>query len=156
MLRSLRLGKPVLQDPLISQRSPFETYLLVVGVLAGWGVMTGEQVSQAMAVDDGLTHLWGIFVFVGSLLALLGSLTPQKHPLAMVLGLHVERFGLTLLAGACGVYAWILWDAGEGARLVAAQNAAFSAACVARVVQIARRFRWYYSRPADGKADRSE
>ena len=155
MLRSLRLAKPVLQDPLISQRSPFETYLLAVGILVGWGVIAGERVSRALAVDDGLTHLWGVFVFVGSLLALLGSLVPQKHPLAMVLGLHVERFGLTLLAGACGVYAWILWDVGEGARLVAAQNGAFAAACVARVIQIARRFRWYYTRPANGEG-RSE
>lgn len=141
----MRLDKPVLRDPLLSQRSPFEVFLLVTGVFVGWAVLIGVPVSsslQSARVEPVVSSLWGGFTFGGSLLALAGMFMPQRQARWMVLGLHVERFGLTLLAGACFVFAWLLWA--RDAYVVAGQNAAFAAACVTRVVQIARRFSWYY------------
>ena len=152
----MQLSKPVLQDPIISQRSPFETYLLLIGLLAGARVLFGGEVSGTLkdTLSPDLTLLWGLFVFVGCLVALIGMSAPQRRPFWMVLGLHVERFGLTLLAGACGVFGYLMWrEAGDAGAFVAGQNIAFALACGTRVVQIARRFSWYYRESGlDGEA----
>lgn len=145
-----RVNKPVLQDPLISQRSPFETYLLLIGLLAGARVLLGTEVSMSMeTMSTEIVQLWGGFLFVGCLVALLGMAAPQKRLTWMLLGLHVERFGLTLLAGASGLFSYVMWrEAGDAGAFVAGQNLAFALACITRVVQIARRFRWYYTESA--------
>jgi hypothetical protein len=149
----LRIDKPVLQDPLISQRSPFETYLLVIGVIAGLQVLVGTEVSGSIEnLSDEIVTLWGLFLFVGCLVALLGMATPTRKVHWMLFGLHVERFGLTLLAGACGLFSWVMFtEVGEAGAFVAGQNLAFAGACITRVVQIARRFSWYYHQPDGAK-----
>lgn len=133
---------PVLQDPLVAQRNPFEVFLLAFGVFVGLATLLGRETSRA--IDQSLDPItitgWAGTLTVGCLVGLIGTWMPIRW---IELGLHLERFGVTLTAAGTAVYSYLVWQTQGGEGLYAAGvNLAFSLACIARVRQITRRFRW--------------
>lgn len=143
----MRTSRPVLQDPLISQRNPFEVYLLIFGVIIGIAILQDIKVSATLQGNDvggDASYMWALFVLLGSATALIGITIPPRNEILLVRGLQIERFGLTLLSGACVVFSVLVaFYGGADGRLVAGQNLAFTLACLTRIWQITRRFGWY-------------
>lgn len=136
-------GRPGLRDPLVTQRNPFEIYLLVVvGVVATLSLL-GVRVSDAVSSQSGLVVLlWGWSLLAGSILGLTGAALPLKH---LGMGLQLERSGMIFMGAGVLVYAWVVIDStGMGGIWAGSTNAAFGLACCTRVYQISRRYRWYH------------
>ena len=135
-------SRPVLRDPIVSQRNPFEIFLLLIGLVLGVLSLRGVSVSASVDAQGGaVTLLWSLTVGVGSFVGLVGVLMPLRY---LGTSLQLERFGMMLMAAGCLVYAWIvLRTEGGPAAWPAGTNTAFGLACVVRVVQITRRYNWY-------------
>lgn len=138
---SIPPSRPSLRDPLISQRNPFEVFLLVVALAMGALSLFGHTVSGSVDGQSSVfVIVWAICLVVGAGVALCGVAMPLPK---VDIGLHLERFGLIVMTGAVFVYAYVATDAlGWGAAWPVSQNIAFGLACVVRVAQITRRMHW--------------
>lgn len=151
------MSKPVLQDPLIAQRNPFEVYLLVVGALSGvTTLVTGVAASASLelSLDDTTLDVWAWALTIGCLTALFGVVLPHRAPF-VEFGLQLERFGLLLCGTGIAIFVYVVlatagWATGGQ---IASFNAAFALACGTRVVQITRRFKYAntWRRPERGR-----
>lgn len=138
----LKEARPVLQDPLVAQRNPFEVYLLSVGAVLGFlRIAFGFQSSSTLdSLDPAVLKVWSWLVTSGCLIGLIGLSLPKKW---IETGLQLERYAMTVVGIGLLVYAGIVWgQAGQAGLWAASTNAAFALACLTRSVQISRRFRW--------------
>lgn len=139
---SMPPARPTLRDPLISQRNPFEVYLLFIALVVSVLSLFGVKVSVALDVQStAVVFLWSVMVAVGSLAGLFGVLLPLS---VLGISLQLERFGMILMAGGVLVYAALAAHSqGFSAVWASGVNTAFGLACINRVVQITRRYKWY-------------
>lgn len=138
----LKEARPVLQDPLVAQRNPFEVYLLSVGALLGFLRLAFDfKTSNAIdTMDPVVVAIWTWLVTVGCFVGLIALSLPNKH---IENGLALERFALTVVGFGILVYSGVvLGSTGMVGVWTASTNAAFAFACLTRAVQISRRFRW--------------
>jgi len=145
-------GRPVLQDPLVAQRNPFEMVLLAWALFVGLlSAAAGVQLSGTLHVAlDPLTRvLWAWTLVVGSGVGLAGMTLRGRW---MELGFDLERFAMIVLCGGLVIYATILWaSVGLGqSGLVISQNLVYAGACATRAIQITRRFMWLEHQTALG------
>lgn len=138
-----RVVRHHLEDPLYSQRNPYQLFLLVLSVAAAFPLITGRAASTVLEreLSDSVVTLWGIALLVGSVIALIGEVVPG-HTWS---GLVLERAGLGVVGGAAAVYAGVVLasvdDPGGVVYLIAIQLA-YALSCAWRCGQITRRLRW--------------
>lgn len=107
-------------DPFRAGRHPFQTYLLLLCVLAGVPVLFGiapEQHTPVTLLPAWEERAWGLSLTLGALTALVGSYLPVRY---FATALTVERIGLLLCGSAGVVYALLVAIHTEGQRLAAA------------------------------------
>lgn len=128
-----------LGDPLYSQRNPHQFFLLALSIVAAIGLVEGATGSNILdgALDANAVTLWGICLFIGSITALVGMWWPRTWT-----GLVVERAGLSVVAFAAGIYAWLVYEAAPDVAYTAFVHVAYSLSCFWRVRQITIRLRW--------------
>lgn len=149
--------KPVLQDPLIAQRNPFELFLLSLAAITGVTTLaTGVAASKSMEItlDATTLYIWAWSLTIGCVTAMLGILMPHRARFVEV-GLQLERFGLVLTGTGVAIFVYVVISANgwlTGGQ-VAASNLAFALACFTRTLQITRRFRYAntWRRPERGR-----
>jgi hypothetical protein len=127
---------------LVSQRNPFEVYLLLVGAVLGSArLMFGFKTSSVIdGLDPVVLKLWSWLVTSGCIVGLIGLSLPKKW---IEVGLQLERYAMTIVGGGLLVYAGIVYgQVGSAGLWTASTNGAFALACLTRSVQISRRFHW--------------
>lgn len=138
----LKEAHPVLQDPLVSQRNPFEVYLLLVGAVLGAArLVFGFKTSSVIdGLDPMVLTLWSWLITTGCFVGLIGLSLPKKW---IEVGLQLERYAMTMVGGGLLVYSGVVYgQVGTAGLWNASTNGAFALACLTRSWQISRRFRW--------------
>ena len=89
-----------------NNRSPFQLYLLGLITVSGLAIITGISNSTiTKAMGSPYSVIWGLFLFVGGFLCLLGIYWPRQ-PLT---GMLIERSGLVALGGACLIWSILVY-----------------------------------------------
>ena len=143
-MKTLPITRPTLDDPLYTQRNPYQTFLLILAAISSWPLLKGETGSAALEAElsDAAVMLWGVALLAGSLVALLGEFW-RGHDWT---GHVIERAGLALVGVAALIYATVIWTATDLAHadvsFAVALTAAWGAACLWRCGQITKRLAW--------------
>lgn len=124
----------IIVDPTMWRRSPFQLFLLLLTLVAGIPIMLGvadNQVTEAMGSP--YAFLWGLFLTIGSVFSLIGSLWPA----APETGMLIERTGLVALAGASFVWVVLVFSRiGWPAAYSGLLTLGFGIACAAQIFWI--------------------
>lgn len=140
-LRKCGLGKSrtrrgvVYADPLRAGRHPFQTYLLALCVASSFPLVFGPTTPNTIhqALPGWLVTTWGLFLLIGSVVALAGSYWTGDY----ANGLTLERTGLALTGVAGLIYGFVIVAVlGWSGLLSGAITIGFGAACVARALDI--------------------
>lgn len=136
-MRTLPIKRPTLDDPLYSQRNPYQVFLLGLSIIGSIPLLRGYPASSVLASQ--LSHtaviFWGTCLLIGSVVALAGEFWPG-HTWD---GLVIERAGLSLVGLAAAVYAVVVWTSVHGAGSDAATVAPWafiSATCAAAATAV--------------------
>lgn len=138
------LDHPTLDDPLYKQKSPYQTFLLVLCVISSWPLLRGESGSGALEqeLSDPAVILWGVCLLTGSVIALVGEFWAGRTWTALV----IERAGLVLVGLAAIIYATVVWLNTEtrpaDVSFLVSLTSAWGTACLWRCWQITRRLAW--------------
>lgn len=119
----------------IRGRSPFVVFLLAGSILSGLATLSGvaEPASLQRAVSPVVLVAWSVGLVGGGVITLAGLFIEP------ITGLLVERLGLLPLVGGGAAYSVaLLASNGRTGIVAAAWVASFTAAGLARVVQITR------------------
>lgn len=116
-MKTLPITRPTLDDPLYSQKNPYQTFLLVLSVAASLPLLRGHPGSAILErqLSSDAVLLWGLCLLAGSLVALVGEFWPGHT----WVGLIFERAGIGLVAVAALVYATVVWGSVGGTAAVA-------------------------------------
>lgn len=141
-MKSIPVNRPTFDDPLYSQKNPYQTFLLVLSLYASAPLLAGRSAGSS-ALDEALNHAtfitWGLCLLVGSLITLLGEFWPGHTWNGLVL----ERTGIGLVGLGALVYSVVVFfNVHTDVRYVVGVTAAYGLSCAWRVVQITRRLRW--------------
>jgi hypothetical protein len=126
-------------DPLHAGRHPFQTYLLTLAVVSAIPIMVGHAppASIEQTMPHWLATTWGIMLFGGSLLALVGSYWLGNYPNALT----IERVGLLIVGAAALLYGMAIYAVNGPTGFVAAGiTVGFGAACLKRSRDIGKVF----------------
>jgi hypothetical protein len=93
-------------DPLHAGRHPFQTYMLALSVVSGLPILFGYigAGSVARELPFWLAFCWGLALFLGSSVALVGSYWRGNAANALT----IERAGLALVGSAAIVYGIVI------------------------------------------------
>lgn len=93
-------------DPLHAGRHPFQTYMLSVAVVSGLPLVFGWAPPRSIeaTLPPWLVLIWGVMLFGGSAVALLGSYWLGNYANALT----IERIGLLVVGGAACLYGMTL------------------------------------------------
>lgn len=93
-------------DPLYAGRHPFQTYMLILGVITGLPLLFGIVAAGSMnaTLSPLLAFAWGAMLFLGSATALAGSYWMGTYDAALT----IERIGLIAVGFAAVVYSCII------------------------------------------------
>lgn len=94
-------------DPLRAGRHPFQTYMLILCMIAGLPLLFGQPASATLEalLPPWCVYLWGFALTFGSAIALIGSYMP-RHNYATVL--TIERIGLAVTGFAGVAYSLLI------------------------------------------------
>lgn len=123
----------IIVAPLKWTRSPLQIFLLILCVFSGLLIMTNHSESQVIhSMGEPWSTLWGAFLLLGSLIALLGIYWKNQ-----ITGMLIERSGIVLLGGASLIWPiLVLSKIGWAGIIAAIFTLGFSAACVWQVAYI--------------------
>jgi hypothetical protein len=128
-------------DPLHAGRHPFQTYLLALSVVSGLPILFGYIGAGSMAreLPFWLAFCWGLALFIGSSVALVGSYWRGNAANALT----IERAGLAVIGSAAIVYGVvIIFAAGNtsvpGRIIPVAIIEAYGFSCIRRARDIGR------------------
>jgi uncharacterized membrane protein YidH (DUF202 family) len=127
---------------------PFELLIAFLCVVTGIPLMLGVHLSNSTAevLPFTLQILWGVLLFIGGALAMLGLVRFHTSPEArrQILALRIEQSGWIMVATALFVFGFILVTLNaSGAGFVLLTYAAFIAACVCRYIALRHAVRAY-------------
>lgn len=122
-------------DPLHAGRHPFQTYLLLLCIIAGVPILFGRIGASSIESElpFWLAFIWALLLFLGSAVGLVGAYWRGDYTNALT----IERIGLAIVGSAACVYAVVIivntgWD-----RLIpAAITLAFGVASLRRARDI--------------------
>lgn len=119
--------------------NPFESYLLAVGALQGYLVLSGiaRPDSLQLALGTNLRIVWASLLLFGGGVTLAGLYWPAD----LHTGFEVKRVGLFACGAATAIYGVALCFIGPAGYVAAAMQIAFSMACFVRIYQVTRRIR---------------
>lgn len=142
-MKSLPVDRPTLDDPIYSQKNPYQAFLVVLSIISALPLLQGETSSAVLEeqLGDSMVVAWGLSLLIGSTVVLISELW-RGHTWT---ALSIERSGLLLVGTGAGIYSVTVWaTAGEvdDIRFVAAITFAYAAACFWRCFQITRRLAW--------------
>jgi hypothetical protein len=142
-MRSLPVERPTLDDPIYSQKNPYQTFLLALSIISSMPLLRGETSSATLAHELGhfTVIAWGVCLLVGSSIVLIGELWPGHTWVSLA----IERAGLIPVSAGAGIYSAVVWiNAGNvnDVRFIAGVTFAYAASCAWRCIQITRRLRW--------------
>lgn len=123
-------------DPLHLGRHPFQTYLMVLGLISSIALLLSrtEPASLEATLPEWLVYLWAVMLVTGCALALVGAYWPRSYTAALTM----ERIGLDFTGIAGLIYGvGVMIFGGMSALLAAAIVLAFGAACLVRARDIA-------------------
>lgn len=74
-MKSLPIDRPTLDDPVYSQKNPYQTFLMGLSVVSSLPLLSGHSGSAVMdeALSDFVVTLWGLLLLIGSLVVLAGE-----------------------------------------------------------------------------------
>ncbi len=124
-------------DPLRAGRHPFQTYLLALCLLSGAPLLVGKAPAESVeaSVPVWLAAAWGLMLFGGAAVALIGSYWRGGYANALTL----ERIGLSTAGAPALVYAVLLVSISGVSKLTAALIlAGFGLSCLRRSRDIGR------------------
>lgn len=115
-------------------RNPFETFVLCAFILSGVAGLFNP--SRASPSVHHVMAEWQLYIWYSGLTTF-GGITLAAHLLRTLLSYYVERSGLMLLSGLCGIYSVAVVISGGTYYAFAALTVFFvGLACAARAVQI--------------------
>jgi hypothetical protein len=93
-------------DPLHAGRHPFQVYMLTISIITGVPILFGNIGAGSMAreIPFWLAFCWGLALFLGSAVALIGCYWHRDYATALAL----ERAGLGFVGLAAVVYAVVI------------------------------------------------
>lgn len=93
-------------DPLHAGRHPFQTFMLALAVISGLPLILGrpQPLSIEATLPPWLATTWGVMLFGGAVVALLGSYWLGNYANALTL----ERIGLLIVGSAACLYGFAL------------------------------------------------
>jgi len=127
---------------------PFELLIAFLCVVSGIPLMLGFHLSNSTAevLPFTLQILWGVLLFIGGALSILGLVRFHMSPEArrQILALRIEQSGWIMVATALFVFGFILFTLNaSGAGFVLLTYTAFIAACVLRYLTLRQAVRAY-------------
>lgn len=126
-------------DPLRAGRHPFQTFMLGLCVISGVPLFAGHETAGSIeaTLPDWLAVAWGVALFGGALIAMLGTYWRGEVDTALML----ERMGLDLtgIAAVCYTSAIVI-VAGVPGLVAAAIVLGFATACLRRARDVAAMF----------------
>jgi len=89
-------------DPLHAGRHPFQTFMLALAVISGLPLILGHPQPRSIeaTLPPWLATTWGVMLFGGAVVALLGSYWLGNYANALT----IERIGLLVVGGAACLY----------------------------------------------------
>ena len=142
-MKSLPVTRPTLDDPIYSQKNPYQAFLVALCIVSSLPLLRGQTSSAVLEqqLGDTMVVTWGATLLVGSLIVLVSEFW-RGHTWT---ALAIERSGLLLVGTGAGIYSVVVWSNAQhidDIRFIAAVTFAYAGACYWRCLQITRRLRW--------------